>query len=75
MNIEHFDWIRTNGAVDYLDVFYRKGIFPNRPNMCMFNANKHVLAQNLRSCFGFLTLHKSTRLAEKILKGETTNEL
>ena len=71
MNIKHFEWIRANGAVEYLDVFYRKGIFPDRPTMCMFNANKHVLAQNLRSCFGFLTLHKSTQLAQKIIEGET----
>ena len=71
MSIKDFDWIRASGAVDCLDVFYRKGIFPNAPVLCMFNDNKHVLAQNLRSCFGFLTLHKSTKLAEKILKGES----
>lgn len=71
MSIKDFDWIRASGAVDYIDVFYRKGIFPNASVLCMFNDNKHVLAQNLRSCFGFLTLHKSTKLAEKILKGES----
>jgi len=36
----------------------------------MMHENKHVLASNLRACFGFLTLHKSTKLAEKILRKE-----
>ena len=39
-------------------------------SMCMMHENKHVLATNLRACFGFLTLHKSTKLAERILTKE-----
>jgi hypothetical protein len=37
----------------------------------MMDENKHRLAINLRACFGFLTLHKSTLLASAILKGES----
>ena len=67
MSIKDFDWIKPDVAVPYIDIFYRKGVFPNSPNFCMFSDNKYQLAMNLRSCFGFLTLHKSTLLAEKIL--------
>lgn len=68
MSINDFDWIKPDTAVvPYLDIFYRKGMFPNLPNFCMFSDNKYELATNLRSCFGFLTLHKSTLLAEKII--------
>ncbi len=68
MSIKDFDWIKPDVAVPYLDIFYRKGVFPNSPNFCMFSENKYLLAKNLRDCFGFLTLHKSTLLAEKILR-------
>jgi len=69
MSIKDFDWIKPEtAAVPFLDIFYRKGVFPNSPNFCMFSDNKHQLAANLRSSFGFLTLHKSTLLAEKILR-------
>ncbi len=68
MSIKDFDWIKPDVAVPYLDIFYRKGVFPNSPNFCMMDENKHRLAINLRACFGFLTLNKSTLLAEKILR-------
>tara|TARA_R100000458_G_C8273565_1_gene248441 strand:- start:511 stop:732 length:222 start_codon:yes stop_codon:yes gene_type:complete len=72
MKLSDFTWQRAqNGCVDFLDVFYAGGIFPKRGELCMFSNNKHELAMNLRACFG-LTLHKSTKLAERILKGENT---
>ena len=72
MKLSNFTWQHTkNGCLDFIDVFNAGGIFPKRGELCMFSSNKHVLALNLRACFGFLTLHKSTKLAERILKGES----
>ena len=67
-----FTWQRhKNGVLDYLDIWNADSVFSQTPHLCMMDENKHLLAANLRACFGFLTLHKSTLLASAILKGES----
>tara|TARA_B100000214_G_scaffold22095_1_gene14707 strand:- start:1764 stop:1988 length:225 start_codon:yes stop_codon:yes gene_type:complete len=67
-----FTWQRhTNGVLDCLDIWNADSVLPQTPHLCMMDENKHRLATNLRACFGFLTLHKSTLLASAILKGES----
>ena len=67
-----FTWKRhTSGVLDTLDIRNADGFLSQTPHLCMMDENKHRLAVNLRACFGFLTLHKSTLLASAILKGES----
>ena len=72
MKLNNFKWTRRkNGVLDFIDIYDEESVFgKNHVSMCMMNKNKHILASNLRACFGFLTLHKSTKLAEKILTKE-----
>jgi hypothetical protein len=68
---KNFTWQRhTNGVLDTLDIWNGEGVLSQTPHLCMMDENKHRLAINLRACFGFLTLHKSTLLASAILKGK-----
>ena len=72
MKLDNFKWTRqNNGVLDFIDIYNEKSVFgKGYVSMCMMNENKHILASNLRACFGFLTLHKSTKLAERILAKE-----
>tara|TARA_R110000824_G_scaffold366273_1_gene554895 strand:- start:135 stop:365 length:231 start_codon:yes stop_codon:yes gene_type:complete len=70
--LDNFKWTRQkNGVLDTLEIYNEKSLFgKGYISMCMMHENKHVLAINLRACFGFLTLHKSLKLAERILTKE-----
>lgn len=72
MKLDNFRWTRQkNGVLDFIDIYNKESVFgKGYVNMCMMHENKHILATNLRACFGFLTLHKSTKLAERILTKE-----
>ena len=72
MKLDNFKWTRqNNGVLDFIDIYNEKSVLGRGyVSMCMMNENKHILASNLRACFGFLTLHKSTKLAERILAKE-----
>jgi len=72
MKLDNFKWKRQkNGVLDFIDIYSEESVFgKGYVSMCMMHENKHVLASNLRACFGFLTLHKSTKLAERILTKE-----
>ena len=72
MRLDNFKWTRQkNGVLDFIDIHNEESVFgKGYVSMCMMHENKHILATNLRACFGFLTLHKSTKLAERILTKE-----
>ena len=72
MKLDNFKWTRhKNGVLDFIDIYNEESVFgKGHASMCMMDKNKHLLATNLRACFGFLTLHKSTKLAERILTME-----
>jgi hypothetical protein len=70
--LDNFKWTRhKNGALDTLEIYNEKSLFgKGHASMCMMHENKHVLATNLRVHFFALTLHKSLKLAERILTKE-----
>ena len=70
--LDNFKWTRhKNGALDTLEIYNEKSLFgKGHTNLCMMHENKHVLATNLRVHFFALTLHKSLKLAERILTKE-----
>ena len=71
-SFKNFTWQRhKNGVLDTLDIWNGDSVLSRTPHLCMMDENKHLLAINLRACFGFLTLHKSTLLASAILKAES----
>ena len=72
MKLDNFKWTRQkNGVLDFIDIYNEESVFgKSHVSMCMMHENKHVLATNLRACFGCLTGHKSTKLAERIIRKE-----
>ena len=68
-SLDNFKWTRQkNGVLDTLEIYNEKSLFgKGHANLCMMHENKHVLATNLRVHFFALTLHKSLKLAERIL--------
>ena len=69
--LDNFKWTRQkNGALDTLEIYNEKSLFgKGHTNLCMMHENKYILASNLRVHFA-LTLHKSLKLAERILTRE-----
>jgi hypothetical protein len=74
MKLDNFKWTRHKNGV-FIDIYNEESLFgKGHTNLCMMNENKHVLATNLRVHFFALTLHKSLKLAERILRSMGTHK-